>query len=66
MATTAQLSNLALSDAEFTTTLVSRGEWDRALTHARLLVSSIEMVMASKGITATPITIHDSTGFPMG
>lgn len=54
-------SLIARSDAMLVLALVSNGELDRALTHARLLVTSIEAAMDQMGITPTQVHIHDTT-----
>ena len=53
--------NYANADARFVARLVENGEWDRALTHANLLVASITRVMADLEIERTAIHIHDAT-----
>jgi hypothetical protein len=54
-------ANFARIDADAVSALVNNGEWDRALSRARLLVSSIEHTMAELGIEPTLVTIHDFT-----
>jgi len=54
-------TRIAISTARLVLALVLNGDWDRALTHARLLVYTIEGAMDENGITPTPVTIHDST-----
>jgi len=54
-------TNFARIDANAVAALIANGEWDRALSRANLLVSSIEGAMNELGIEPTPRHIHDST-----
>lgn len=58
------LTDLARSDANFIIRLIDNGEFDRALTYARLLTTTIQGVMRENNITPTTTTIHDTT--PIG
>ena len=51
---------IANADARFVARLINNGEWDRALTHANLLVASIKRVMDDKGIAEMPTYIHSN------
>lgn len=55
------LKTLALRDAMFIARLIDNDEYDRALTYARLLTTTIEGVMRENNITPSLTTIHDTT-----
>jgi len=55
------LKTLAIRDANFIVRLIDNGEYDRALTYARLLTTTIQGVMRENNITPTTTTIHDTT-----
>lgn len=54
-------NELANADARFVLRLIENGEWERAHDHARLLLSSIKVVMERKGIEPMARHIHDTT-----
>jgi hypothetical protein len=54
-------ANFARIDADAVSRLIDNGEWDRALTHAEMLVRSIRGTMTDLGIEPTKFYIHDST-----
>jgi hypothetical protein len=55
------LKTLAIRDANLIARLIDNGEYDRALTYARLLTTTIENVMRENNITPSLTTIHDTT-----
>ena len=55
------LKTLALRDAMFIARLIDNDEYDRALTYARLLTSTIESVMRENNIKPSATIVHDST-----
>jgi len=54
-------AEFARIDADAVSRLIDNKEWDRALTHAEMLVRSIRGTMTDLGIEPTKFYINDST-----